>query len=107
MRAAVLRVRRVVVTRIERKLLAVADGLEAIAGKTDREQVRARGNGTTFSQRQIVLGAAGLVAVAFDSHGPGRIALEQVRVLAEDGNRVRAQLRTVEREEYRFERRVP
>src|SRR5262249_59020433 len=81
MRAPVLRVRRFVVARIEGELLAVAHGAQPVARDAERDEVRARGGGAAFAQRQIVLGGAALVAVSFDRDGPGAIALQHFRVL--------------------------
>src|SRR5439155_11245427 len=75
-RAAVLGPRGLVVSRVERKFFAVAHRTEAIGGDAERDQIRARGDGAPLAQRQIVLGRAALVAVAFDRHAPARILLQ-------------------------------
>src|ERR1700681_201496 len=55
MRAAVLGERRIVMTRIERELLAVAHRAEPIGRNPERHQIGARGNRPPLAQRQIVL----------------------------------------------------
>src|SRR5438093_2277526 len=76
MGAAILEPRALVVSRVERKLLAVAHGPQPVGGDAERHEVRARRDRPSFTQRQIVLGCSALVAVPLDGHGPGAVALE-------------------------------
>src|SRR5262249_44872364 len=107
MRAPVLRVRALVVTGIERKLLAVADRAQAIAWNSQRDEIRAGGGGAPLAQRQIVLGRAALVAVSLDRDGPGWIALQDARILIERLLAVRTEVAAVELVEHRPQRRIP
>ena len=70
-----------VVARIERKLLAVADGPMRSAGDAEREQVVLGGQRAPIAQRQIVFGRAAFVAVAFDRDDPGAYVLSTLGVL--------------------------
>ena len=65
MRTAILRIRGFFVPWVERKLLAVADGAQPICGNTERDQIRTRRHGATFTRREFRewLGSAGLVRV--------------------------------------------
>src|SRR5262245_34629864 len=104
MGASVFRERRLVVPGIERELLAIADRAEAFGGDAGRQQVSPCGERPTFPQCQIVLGCPSLVAVTFDRHGPGRILLENGRVLLEHRFRRWTDLVTVELEDHGFQR---
>ncbi len=70
MRAPVLRPGRVVVTGIERELLAVADRAHLVGGNAQRDQVVLRRQRAPLAQREVVLGGAALVAVALDRDLP-------------------------------------
>src|SRR4051794_9309163 len=59
-RAPVLRERRFVMARIERKLLAVADGAQPVGRNPQGDEIRARGDRAALAQRQIVLGCPAL-----------------------------------------------
>src|SRR5215217_1984291 len=77
---AVLRPGFFTVPGVERELLAVAHDLDAIGGDSERYQVVACGDGSSFAEGQIVLGGAALVAVALDADLPGRIPAQQVGI---------------------------
>src|SRR6478735_2503032 len=66
MRAPVLRPRRIVVSGIERELLAVADRLDLVRGHAERHHVVLRRQGPALAEGQVVFGGAALVAVSLD-----------------------------------------
>src|SRR5262252_3660142 len=101
MRAAVLRVRRLVVTGIEGELLAVADGSQPVGPDAQGNEVRACGHSAAFAQRQIVLGGSTLVAMTFNRHGPAPVFLQDAGVVGERLLRIGRQLVTIESEEDR------
>src|SRR5580700_2120813 len=68
MRAAVLLPASFVRFGTLRALLAVADGLEVIGGDAQLDQKILGGSSATIAQREIVLGGAALIAVAFHDH---------------------------------------
>src|SRR3954469_2808829 len=106
MRPPVLRECPLIVTRLERELLPVTDDAEAVGGDAERDEICARRDGAPFTQRQIVLGRAALVAVTFDGDGPGRVALQRRRVGVQHRLRVAGELAAVVLEEDRLQRRV-
>ena len=57
--------------RVERELLAVADGPDAARRDAERHEVRLRRDGAALAERQVVFGRAALVAVALDGDRPG------------------------------------
>src|SRR5881396_2105417 len=77
MRAAIFRPRVFVVPRVEGEFFPVAHRPQSIGWDAERHQVRAGGNGPSFSQCKIVLGRASLVAVAFDCDVPGGVFLQR------------------------------
>src|ERR1041384_7980594 len=101
MGAAVLRVRRLVVPRIEGELLAVAHRAQSIGADPERDEIRPRGAGPALTQRQIVLGGSALVAMTFDGDRPGGILLQYAGVLVERLLTLGGQLVAVEREKHR------
>src|SRR5204863_5449884 len=84
MRAAVLRPRRLVVPGVERELLAVAHRTKPVGGDAERHEIGARGDRPAFAQRQIVLGRAAFVAMAFDRDGPASVSLQQGGIVVEN-----------------------
>src|ERR1700730_10795394 len=103
-RAPILDVRVLVVTGLERKLLAVAHGAEPIGGDAERYQIRARRDRPPFAQCQIVLGGSALVAVSFNRDGPAGVPLQDGSVGIEDSPGVARELAAVVLEEHRLER---
>src|SRR5436190_18086622 len=103
---AILRVRRLVVSRIEGELLPVTDDAQTVAGDTERDEIRARRRGAALAQRQIVLGGPALIAVPFDRDGPAGVALEHARVLVEHALPVSTEIAAIELEKDRLQRRV-
>ena len=69
--AAVLLPARLVVVGALRTFLAVADGLQLVAGNAQLDQEVLGGGGAPVAQGQVVFGRAALVAMALD--GDGRI----------------------------------
>src|SRR5688572_27096852 len=104
MRAAVLRPRALVLSRIERKLLPVADGPQPVGGDPERDEIGTGGDGAPLAQCQIVLGRSALVAVAFDCQHPGPVLLQYAGVLVECRLGGRAELGAVVLEEYWLQR---
>src|SRR5688572_18869305 len=76
MTATVLRHRFLGLARIERKLLAVADRANPIAGDSERDEKRLHGKGASFAKREVVLSRTALVAVSLDRNHPARIRLQ-------------------------------
>ena len=101
MRAAVLPIRRLVMSRIERELLPVTDDAEAVGGDAERDEIAARGDGAPFTQRSIVLGGPTFVAVSFDGHGPRGVPLEQAGVGVQDALPFSRQVAAIELEKDR------
>src|SRR5258707_1849176 len=57
---------RLIVTRVKRALLAIADGANARTIEAERHQVLLRGVGTTVAECQVVLLGSALVAMTLD-----------------------------------------
>src|SRR5260370_207141 len=85
MAAAVLLPASLVVLRTEGLLLAEADGADAVRRDAERNDVLLDGVGAAIAEAQVVFGGAALVAVAFDGHCDGGVALQEVRGLGERG----------------------
>src|SRR5262249_59096080 len=85
MRAAVLRPGRFIVPRVERELLAVAHGPDAIARNAERDEVRLHRYRPPLAERQVVLGRAALVAMSLDRNHPRRIFAQRRRIALYDG----------------------
>src|ERR1051326_2649915 len=97
--AAVLRPRRLVVTRVERPLFTVADGADAGRVDAERRQVLLRGVRAAVAEGEVVLLGAALVAVTFDQEVVLRVLLEPVGRSRESALRVRRERRLVVCEE--------
>ena len=67
--AAVLAPAGDVVADRDRALLAVGDGLHAVAGDALGDQKVARGGGAAGAERQVIFARAALVGMAFDGDG--------------------------------------
>src|ERR1700722_4454977 len=69
----------------ERLLFAETDGVDAIGGDAQGDEILLRGAGTTIAESKVVFGGAALVAVTFDGDALGRIAAEILGGLSEGG----------------------
>jgi len=81
--AAVLGVALFAGLHAEGLFLAEADGVHAIAGDAESDEIRADGIGAAYAESQVVFGGAAFVAVAFDGDAGLRIVLEEVGGLGE------------------------
>src|SRR6202161_2137341 len=62
---------------------AEADGVDAIGGGAQGDEVLLRGAGTTIAESKVVFGGTALVAVTFDGDALGRIAAKILSGLSE------------------------
>src|SRR5262245_34598963 len=65
--------------------LAEANGVDAIGGDAQRNEILLHGAGATISESEVVFGGTALVAVAFDGDPLRRIVAEIFGSLAEGG----------------------
>src|SRR5689334_20977343 len=61
---------------VEGELLAVADRAHPFRRDAERDQERFHRDGATFSESEVVLSRAAIVAVSFDGDHPARILLQ-------------------------------
>src|SRR5205085_2957064 len=99
MRAAILRPRRLVVSRIEGTLFAVADGADAAAVDAEGHEVLLGRVGALVAEGQVVLLGAALVAVPFDQQTVLPVLPQPVRRRAQRRLRVGRERGLVEAEE--------
>src|SRR5262249_44174588 len=80
----------------ERLLFAEANGIDAIGGDAQGDEVLLDGAGTTIAESKVVLGGAALVAVAFDGDALGWVVTKILSRFTESGASVSARVSLVE-----------
>ena len=75
---------------------AEADGIDAIGGDAQRDQVLLGGAGAAIAESEVVFGGTALVAMAFNGDALGRVVAEILGGFAESGASVGANVGLVE-----------